>query len=112
MASAFDRFMQRADDALFRVFGEDRDACVPTYTPPDGFGAPLHLDVILGHNVEVAGADGSFRVVQCLAEIRLSQVPSPKRGARLKLVEGEFILEEPLGADAQVARWALLPARS
>lgn len=111
MASAFDRVMQRADDTLFRVFGEDRVTCGPTYTPPDGIGGTVSLDIILGHNVEVAGADGTFRVVQCLAEIRLSQLPNPKRGGRLRLAEGQFTLEEPLGADAQVTRWALLPAR-
>lgn len=111
MASAFDRIMQRADDTLFRVFGEDKLTCGPTYSAPDDFGRPVPLDVILGRNVEVAGADGAFRVVQCLAEIRLSQLARPKRGGRLKLAEGEFILEEPLGSDGLVERWALLPAR-
>ena len=111
MSSAFDRVMQRADDTLFRVFGEDRVTCGPTYIPPDGFGGMVSLDIILGHNVEVAGADGTFRVVQCLAEIRLSQLPNPKRGGRLRLAEGEFILDERLGTDGSVERWALLPAR-
>ncbi|MTZ15211.1 hypothetical protein GNE00_15785 [Pseudomonas sp. JL972] len=111
MASLFDRIMQRADDTLFRVFGEDRNDCGPTYTAPDGFARPVPLEVILGRNVEVAGADGTFRVVQYLAEIRLSQVRCPKRGGRLTLSEGVFILEEPLGSDALVERWALLPGR-
>lgn len=111
MASKFDRIMHRADDTLFRVFGEDRAACGPVYIPPDGWANPIPLEVILGRNVEVAGADGVFRVVQYLADIRLSQVPNPKRLGRLKLAEGDFILEEPLGSDGLVARWALLPGR-
>jgi hypothetical protein len=111
MASAFDRIMQRADDTLFRVFGEDKLTCGPTYSAPDDFGRPVPLDVIIGREVEVAGADGTFRVVQCLAEIRLCQLAKPKRGGRLKLAEGDFILDEPLGTDALVERWALIPAR-
>ncbi len=111
MASDFDRIMRRADTTLFRVFGEDRGSCGPTYTSPDGFARPVQLDVILGRDVEVAGADGTFRVVQCLVEIRLCQLAKPKRGGRLNLAEGEFILDEPLGTDGIVERWALLPAR-
>lgn len=108
MASDFDRLMQQADDQLFQVFGEKTQ---PTYLQPGGLGRPVPVEVILGRDVEVAGADGAFRAVQYLAEIRLSQVCAPKRGARLLLSEGVFILDEPLGSDALVERWALLPGR-
>lgn len=111
MASEFDRLMQQADDALFKVFGEDESVSLPTYTPPGGIAPSVDVSVMLGRNVEVAGADGSFRTIQLLAELRLSQIAKPRRGGRLKLAEGEFLLEEPIDSDGLVERWTLMPLR-
>jgi hypothetical protein len=111
MASEFDRLMQQADDALFRVFGEDESVIQPTYTSPGGIGQSVDVSVMLGRNVEVAGADGSFRTIQLLAELRLSQIAKPRRGGRLKLAEGDFLLEEPIDSDGLVERWTLMPLR-
>lgn len=110
MASEFDRLMQQADSQYFRVFGEDQLGSHPTYTAPGGFSAPVMVDVALGRNVEVAGAEGSFRTVQLLAELRVCQVSRPQRGGRLKLAEGDFLLAEPIDSDGLVNRWSLLPA--
>lgn len=111
MASEFDRRMQQADEVLFAVFGEDESVSGPTYTPAGGLGPPVNVSVMLGRNVEVAGADGTFRTIQLLAELRLSQIAKPKRGGRLKLASGEFLLEEPIDSDGLVERWTLMPAR-
>lgn len=110
MSSEFDRIMQQADDQYFRVFGEDQRCARPTYTAPGGISAPVRVEVALGRNVEVAGADGSFRPVQLLAELRVSQVPRPQRGARLQLAEGDFFLADPIDSDGLVNRWSLMPA--
>ena len=110
MASEFDRLMQQADDQYFRVFGEDKQSGQPTYTAPGGYSSPVQVDVALGRNVEVAGAEGSFRTVQLLAELRVCQVARPQRGGRLKLAEGDFLLAEPIDSDGQVNRWSLMPA--
>lgn len=105
MASDFDRLMRRADDSLFRVFGEDREACKPTYTAPGGRPAPC--EVILARNVTVAGADGLFRPVRVLAELRCHQVTG-RRGGILSVPEGRFKLHEPVDSDGLVERWELL----
>jgi hypothetical protein len=110
MASEFDRLMQQADAQYFRVFGEDQQGSHPTYTAPGGFSGPVMVDVSLGRNVEVAGAEGSFRTVQLLAELRVCQVARPQRGGRLRLAEGDFLLAEPIDSDGLVNRWSLLPA--
>lgn len=111
MTSEFDRLMQQADDALFKVFGEDESISRPTYTPPDGIGPPADVSVMLGRNVQVAGADGCFRTVELLAELRLSQIVKPKRGGKLTLAEGQFLLGEPIDSDGLVERWTLMPLR-
>lgn len=110
MASEFNRLMQLADDALFKVFGEDESVSPPRYTPTGGL-PPFDVSVMLGRNVEVAGADGTFRTVELLAELRLSQIARPKRGARLELAEGEFLLGELIDSDGLVERWTLMPVR-
>ena len=109
MASEFDRLMQLADDTLFKVFGEDESVSRPTYTPPGGVCAPVYVSVMLGRNVEVAGADGSFRAVELLAELRLSQVAKPKRGGKLVLADGEFLLGKQIDSVGLVERWSLMP---
>lgn len=107
MASEFDRLMQQADDKLFGVFGESDG----TYYPPEGQGPPLqHVRPSLDRNVQIAGADGMFRTVQVLAELRLSQVPKPRRGGRLVVPAGSFVLAEPIDSDGIVERWSLMPA--
>ncbi|MGF6692658.1 head-tail joining protein [Metapseudomonas resinovorans] len=106
MASEFDRLMSRADDTLFRVFGEK--GC-STYTAPGGMSRSVDVDVMLSKNVQVAGADGIFRAVQNLAELRLCQVPRPSRGGVLSLSDGRFLLDEKLDSDGLVERWALTP---
>lgn len=110
MASEFDRLMQRADDVLFGVFGEDRDQGKPTYTAPDGLSQPIEVEAMLSRNAQLAGADGMFRVVQYLAELRCSQMRG-KRGGRLELVDGAFLLEDMIDSDGLVERWSLMPVR-
>ena len=110
MACEFDRLMQQADDTLFKVFGEDSDSGQPTYTAPGGLSQPFELQVMLSRNAQLAGADGMFRVVQYLAELRVSQVRG-KRGARLDLADGAFLLEDMIDSDGLVERWSLIPVR-
>lgn len=110
MASEFDRLMQQADDVLFGVFGEDRDQGKPTYTAPDGLSQPIEVQAMLSRNAQLAGADGMFRVVQYLAELRVSQMRG-KRGGRLELAAGAFLLEDMIDNDGLVERWSLMPAR-
>src|SRR5690606_14026359 len=105
MSSDFDRLMRRADDSLFRVFGEDRCNGKPTYTPPGG--APVACEVMLSRDVSVAGADGIFRSVKILADIRVDQMHG-KRGGILTLAEGRFKLADPVDNDGLVERWELL----
>lgn len=105
MPSDFDRLMRRADDSLFRVFGEDREVCKPTYMAPGGM--PVPCEVILARNVTVAGADGMFRPVRVLAELRCHQVQC-RRGGILTVPEGRFKLAEPIDNDGLVERWELL----
>lgn len=108
MASEFDRLMQQADDTLFKVFGEDRDNVQPTYTAPGGMSQPIEVEVMLNRNAQLAGADGMFRMVQYLAELRVSQVRG-KRGGRLQLADGAFLLDDMIDTDGLVERWSLLP---
>lgn len=102
--------MQRADDTLFKVFGEDRDQGKPTYTAPDGLSPPIEVEAMLSRNAQLAGADGMFRVVQYLAELRVSQVRG-KRGGKLVLADGAFLLEDLIDSDGLVERWSLMPVR-
>lgn len=110
MASEFDRLMQQADDTLFKVFGEDRAQGLPTYTAPDGLSQPIEVEAMLSRNAQLAGADGMFRVVQCLAELRCSQMRG-KRGGRLELADGAFLLEDMIDSDGLVEHWSLMPVR-
>jgi hypothetical protein len=105
MSSDFDQLMRRADDSLFRVFGEHRCNGKPTYTPPGG--APVACEVMLSRDVSVAGVGGMFRSVKILADIRGQQVRG-KRGGLLELAEGRFKLAEPVDNDGLVERWELL----
>ena len=105
MSSDFDRLMRRADDSLFRVFGEDRCRGKPTYTPPNG--AAQGCEVMLGRDVAVTGADGMFRSVKIVASLRTHQVRG-KRGGLLELAEGRFKLHDFIDTDGIVERWELL----
>ncbi|RIA22662.1 hypothetical protein DFO61_3352 [Ectopseudomonas oleovorans] len=105
MSSDFDRLMRRADDSLFRVFGEDRCQGKPTYTPPGG--AQQCCEVMLGRDVVVTGADGMFRSVKIVASLRTHQV-SGKRGGLLELAEGRFKLDDFIDTDGLVERWSVL----
>lgn len=107
MASDFDRLMQQADDTLFKVFGEDRANGQPTYTAPGGLSQPVEVEVMLSRNVQLAGADGMFRLVHYLAELRVRQLRG-KRGGRLELIDGSFLLEDMIDADGLVERWSLM----
>lgn len=104
--------MGRADDQLFAVFGDRRPGgCRPVYRDPAGSAPPRDVEVCRDRDVKVAGADGIFRTVQHVAELRLCQVPNPRRGARLTLSDGEYALDEHLDTDGLVSRWSLLPLR-
>lgn len=106
MSSDFDRIMRRADDSLFRVFGEDRcQGATPTYLQPGGL--QTSCEVMLSRDVTVAGADGMFRAVKILAELRTHQV-SGKRGGILSLAEGRYKLDDFIDTDGIVERWSLL----
>lgn len=108
MTSEFDRLMCRADETLFGVFGENGEC---TYTAPSSLAPPQRLRPIISRNVQVAGADGIFRAVQALVEIRLCEVSAPRRGGRLRTPDETFTLEEQIDSDGLVERWTLLPAR-
>ncbi|TLX65074.1 hypothetical protein DN820_01815 [Stutzerimonas nosocomialis] len=108
MAAPFDQLMRRADDRLFEVFGE---CGLSTYRDPAGLSPPAPVEAIVSRDIEVAGADGVFRAYQLVVELRLHQVPAPKRGGRLTLPGGAYLLEEPIRTDGLVALWSLQPTR-
>ena len=107
MSSEFDRLMSMGDDRYFEVFKEH----CSTYTEPTGIAQPVSVDASLSRDAQVAGADGMFMTVQYLVELRLCQVRKPRKGGRLKLPDGEFLLEERIDADGLVERWSLIPRR-
>lgn len=102
--STFDRLMQRADDKLFDVFGDQA-----SYRSPDSLAEQPGVTVIISRNVEVAGADGVFRVVQLLAELRCSEVGSIKGGALIIQERNRYRLDERIRTDGLVEYWSLLP---
>lgn len=103
--STFDRLMERADTVLFKAFGDGaqyQEGLRPALTG---------LTIIVSHNVEVAGADGLFQIVQHLAEIRHSDVPKPTSGAIITVNCTRYRLDERLRTDGLVEYWSLLPER-
>lgn len=99
--------MRQADDDLYRVFGEHCCAGkAPTYQPPDG-GGQVCVEVMISRDVTVAGADGIFRPVQFLAELRMHQVRG-RRGGLLTVEAGRFKLDDQLDSDGLVEKWSLI----
>jgi len=102
--STFDRLMGRADDRLFDVFGDRA-----SYRSPDSLQEQPGITLIISRNVEVAGADGVFRVVQLLAELRTSEVGSLKSGGLITQGCHRYRLDERIRTDGLVEYWSLLP---
>ena len=106
MNTRFDRLMSRADEVLFDAFGEGA-----RYQDCIGTPSLAGITVVISHNVESAGADGVFRVIQHLAEIRLSEVPNPTAQALLTVGCKRYRLDERIRTDGLVEYWSLLPER-
>ena len=107
MNNPFDRLMARADAVLFDAFGNKG----VSYQGPHCYTPIPNLTVIISHNVEMAVADGVFRPIQHLAEIRLAEVPEPRAGGQLHCRSGRYRLDERIRTDGLVEYWSLLPVR-
>lgn len=101
--STFDRLMERADEVLFQAFGDGA-----RYRSADGCQQLDGLTIIVSRDVETAGADGMFRPVQFLAEIRRSEVPRPQAGAQITAGRTRYRLDERIRTDGLIEYWSLL----
>lgn len=105
MSSPFDDAFAAADDILFDVFGEQDPA---QYFAP-GAATAQPVNVVLHRNMGMVGADGMFMVVQHAADLRLSQVAKPIRGAVLVIDCQRYVLEDAVYTDALIHRFSLNP---
>tara|TARA_R110002124_G_scaffold213962_1_gene379984 strand:- start:14936 stop:15256 length:321 start_codon:yes stop_codon:yes gene_type:complete len=106
MDSEFDRLMTQADESLFAVFGSTW-----CYTGPMGTPALPQTTICISKNVQIEGADGLFRPVAALAEIRLCEVPKPQGDAQIHNDHERYRLDKRIDSDGLVERWSLLPVR-
>ena len=104
MTNRFDQIMAQADNVLFRVFGDSAQ-----YRSSTGCEQRNGATVIISRNVEIAGADGLFRLIQHLAEIRTSEIPSPTAGSVITVDGQRYRLDERIRTDGLVEYWSLLP---
>lgn len=103
--SEFDELFDEADDELFETFGERGGAI---YDP--GYGCqPKQVGAVLQRSV--GGIGGVlFAPVELAVDIRIREVPEPRKGDLITLGGKRYVLDEHMGTDSLINRFSLMPA--
>ncbi|NWD49024.1 head-tail joining protein [Pseudomonas gingeri] len=104
--SEFDEAFDDADAELFETFGEKGGGL---YEPIAG-GQPKNVGAVLLSSVGAVGGSGAFVNVERAVDLRIRQVPEPRRGDILTIGCKRYVLDEFMGADSLINRYSLLPA--